>query len=100
MNKCSNCEKLEKKIEELTTLTLDDLKKIDDGAVEKTKQYYQEIIDERDFTIRQLKIRDCFLVETFNKIASLRNDYKKMTKNKFINKLDEILHEVLNETRI
>ena len=30
MNKCSNCEKLEKEIEKLTTLTLDDLKKIDE----------------------------------------------------------------------
>ena len=95
MNKCSNCEKLEKEIEELTTLTLNDLKKIDDGAVERTKQYYQKIIDERDFTIRQLKVRDCILVETFKKIVSLRNDYRKMTKNKFNNKLDEILQEVL-----
>ena len=95
MNKCSNCEKLEKEIEKLTTLTLDDLKKIDDGAVERTKQFYQKIIDERDFTIRQLKVRDDILVETFKKIASLRNDYRKMTKNKFNNKLDEILQEVL-----
>ena len=95
MNKCSNCEKLEKEIEKLTTLTLDDLKKIDDGAVERTKQNYQKIIDEKDFTIRQLKVRDCILVETLKKIASLRNDYRKMTKNKFNNKLDEILQEVL-----
>ena len=95
MNKCSNCEKLEKEIEKLTTLTLDDLKKIDDGAVERTKQYYQKIIDERDFTIRQLKVRDCILVEILKKIASLRNDYRKMTKNKFNNKLDEILQGVL-----
>ncbi len=95
MNKCSNCEKLEKEIEKLTTLTLDDLKKIDDGAVEQTKQFYQQLLDEKDLFIAQLKQRDYILVETFNKIVSLRNDYKKMTKNKFNNKLDEILHEVL-----
>lgn len=95
MNKCSNCEKLEKEIEKLTTLTLDDLKKIDDGAIEQTKQFYQQLLDEKDLFIVQLKQKDCILVETFNKIASLRTDYKKMPKFEFINKLDEILHEVL-----
>ena len=95
MSKCSNCEKLEKEIEKLTTLTLDDLKKIDDGAVEQTKQFYQQLLDEKDILISQLKQRDNILVETFNKIARLRNDYKKMTKKKFNNKLDEILQEVL-----
>lgn len=95
MNKCSNCEKLEKEIEKLTTLTLDDLKKIDDCAVEQTKQFYQQLLDEKDLFIAKLKQRDYILVETFNKIASLRNDYKKMPKFEFINKLDEILHEVL-----
>ena len=95
MNKCSNCEKLEKEIEKLTTLTLNDLKKIDDGAIEQAKQFYQQLLDEKDILISQLKQRDNILVETFNKIARLRNDYKKMTKNKFNNKLDEILQEVL-----
>lgn len=95
MNKCSNCEKLEKEIEKLTTLTLDDLKKIDEGTVEQIKQFYQQLLDKKDTLIVQLKQRDYILVETFNKIARLRNDYKKMTKNKFNNKLDEILQEVL-----
>lgn len=95
MNKDNNCEKLEKEKEKLTTLTLNDLKKIEDSAIERIKQYYQKIIDERDFTIRQIKVRYCILVETFKKIANLRNDYRKMTKSKFNNKLDEILQEVL-----